>query len=212
MWKKLNRWLDIVESRVSLWQIGQTAIVLSSGGLTGWLSSGLARVEQYGAFGWWAAFLLGALVASLVLLLFAGFRYLWKRGSALEEWSKRTDGIDPMEDVYRKKRIFLGSLKDPGRKKVCDKTFVDCDLVGPLTIALMGKTSVNGTHFIDCDVIQVRSGVPMFTAIALEDVTVTRGRMINLTVLIPEDQVGTFEAMGAKPIGNLGRSAMGKTA
>jgi len=74
MWEKIQKFVDRVESRIALWQIIQGGGVLGSGLISGWLSSGIAEIDQFGAFGWWTAFLVGSVLASLVLVLYGSFK------------------------------------------------------------------------------------------------------------------------------------------
>jgi hypothetical protein len=62
MWGKIQKLFDRVERRITLVvTLGGSGVM---GVITGWLSTGVDWINQFGWFGWWLAFMVGALLTA----------------------------------------------------------------------------------------------------------------------------------------------------
>lgn len=63
MWERIQKLIDRIESRLALYlAIGGSSVM---GVITGWLSSGVEWINQFGAFGWWVSGLVGFILTML---------------------------------------------------------------------------------------------------------------------------------------------------
>ena len=107
LFERIQKLLDRLEFRIALWTIFQGSGIVSVGAITGWLSTGVDWINHYGAFGWWAASLFGASIASVTVLGFSFARLSWIKASAVNKWKKDVDSINPMDSSFSHKRINL---------------------------------------------------------------------------------------------------------
>ena len=168
MWRIINKLLDRVESRIALWTILQGGGVVTFGAITAWLSTGVDWINQYGAFGWWVAGLLGALVALLLLLGVAWLRYAWIRGGAIREWKRRADTVNPLDNEFHKVRIKLSDFENPYRPIVKGKRFTGCELIGPANMTLK-HTGIHESGFSRCDLVAIQPAKPSNTITLFEN-------------------------------------------
>jgi hypothetical protein len=128
MWAKLQKLLDRIESRISLWLLagGSTAM----GVITGWISSYSAWLAQFGAIGWWMSGLMAAAVVSGSALAIANFRLSLMKHKALHTWKESFDTFNPMETSFSRLRLRLSDLADPIGNMIVGKTIANCDLLG----------------------------------------------------------------------------------
>ncbi|MBX3561029.1 MAG: hypothetical protein KF780_04360 [Sphingomonas sp.] len=128
MREMLDRWLARVGSIAGLWTLVPPAVVA---GLSAYLASGVSRMQALGPFGWLSAGLIALLVYAGVTALFARAK-LW-RIEARHQSRLMGDSspFDPMDTVYRDKRLFLRDLAPLGRREVKGKKFINCEIIGP---------------------------------------------------------------------------------
>ncbi|MFO1119190.1 MAG: hypothetical protein U1E38_03360 [Rhodospirillales bacterium] len=104
MMEKIQKILDRVESRISLWTFLNASGVLGVGGVSGWLAATTSWLDTWGAIAWWFAALIGA-VATLILFLGAAWlRYAWIRGTALEKWKRQVNSVNPLDTEFNKQQ------------------------------------------------------------------------------------------------------------
>jgi hypothetical protein len=197
MFANLNRILDRLESRIALWEIARGSLVVGAGGMTGWLSTGVDWINQFGWFGWWAAFLVGCFLSAAALALLSVFRYYWVRGRAMDRWSITTSDINPLDDTFHKRRIKIVDLIDPADNAISGKTFTDCDLVGPANIVLLGGSSYSHVGFVSCDVVPTRRKTSILNAVKIQNISVVRGRFVGVTIFVPPPTIPMFREMNA---------------
>lgn len=102
---------------------------------------------------------------------------------------------------FIKKRIYIHDLEDPAVPIIEGKTFVNCDLVGPANITFLDGCNLSNSSFFDCDIVPVKDGVIVKNAIGFKDITVTRSRIIKVTILVPPNMMHYFIEMGVQPVG-----------
>ena len=169
-----------------LWTIG-------GGVVTGWAASAANLFPQYAPFSWVLAGLLGALIASLAAMCVGWLRYAVVKATAVAKWRDRVDSINPLDAAFHAKRISWQDIAHPISRKVERKRFTECDLLGPANIVMMGTGTVYGVHFFDCDIVVARPDAVLFNVIALENVEIIGGTMWRCTIIIPPEQVPTFQ-------------------
>ena len=105
------------------------------------------------------------------------------------ELAKRTPSFNPLDETFTKQRIDLQTFRTQFNEPVTGKTLVDCELVGPALIILAGNVSMSGVGIGNCEFVKVRDGAMIFNGIPFVNLTVTRGKMRGLTIIVFESAV-----------------------
>lgn len=136
-WHRIPQLLDRLESRIALLSlVWKGATVVAAGAATGWIAYITDWIAAYGPIGWWSAALLGTLVASLIMWIFAAIRYAWIHATAKDRWSKVVDKVNPLSHKFDSQRILFSDLAHPIWGKIKNNSFIDCDLIGPANIGM----------------------------------------------------------------------------
>ena len=189
MWQKLQRLLDRLESRISLWQLLRGSGVLTAGVLSGIFSAGVQLLDRFGPFGWWVAFLIGCVLAAFAMWLVGSFRLKFATAAAMNKWQARVDAINPVAPEFHKQRVRLSDLTHPVTNSIEDKKLTDCDILGPANVALVSHVELNGVNFLACDFVVLRLKRRVYNVIKLNNVKIRGGTMSMVTLFIPPDMV-----------------------
>ncbi|WP_156417015.1 hypothetical protein [Sphingopyxis sp. H050] len=185
--EKLDKWSGRIANAAALLPIIPASV---AGLIVGYLSTGVAWISQFGAFGWFSAGLAGFLATSTALALLAKTR-LWRVEAKIRE-RITGDGspFDPMARVYENKRLYLRDLAPQGRREVIGKTFINCELIGPGT-AIIGLRSseqkpwpkMENSNTFDVDCIEIDVNVRSALAISFLDCDFSGCNFYHLTLL-----------------------------
>jgi hypothetical protein len=176
-----------IERFVNLWSGLSGLGIVSVGGLTAWAAAAANVLSAYAPLSWVVAGIGGALAAALVAALLAFARVKWAQATSVNKWKETVSSVNPLEDTFRNQRIRLADLASPIDRTIRDKTFVDCELIGPANIVALstrqhGLTMAN-VAFSNCDFVEIkRQNVFIYNAIKLQDCTLLRGTVHQVTV------------------------------
>lgn len=158
------------------------------GGVTAWAAWAADILSQYAPFSWIASGLGGALIVALIILMVAFGRLKWAQASATNKWRESVAAISPLEDTFRSQRIRFSDLISPIRPEIRNKTFIDCEMIGPANLAMLatrpGGGGFNGTGFVDCDWIVVKDKTRIYNGALLVDCNFLRGVVYKATFYI----------------------------
>jgi len=200
MRERISKFFDGITSRLDLAGYVWSGLVIVNTFVTAHFASLNAWIASFGPLGYWSVGLLGGLLAALIGLLIARIRLWWITGAAIDKWKKDVSSVNPLDDQFTKLRLRLLDLAHPITKKISNKTFVNCELMGPANIMVTGTGGFNTTSFMNCDIVVMRPPppeLPVHNCVVLENVHVVGGSLWNVTLLIPLTMVPTFQAMGA---------------
>ncbi|WP_175697570.1 hypothetical protein [Burkholderia ambifaria] len=191
---KLKDRADALDTVLSLFDraTAMLPIIIGTAGvsaISGWAASISQSVAHFGPIAWVAAGVVGGLLFLLGYLLWVKARTHTVRLLHARALMDKTDTINPLDDVFTKKRIRLEDFKKPLTEPVVGKTFVDCELMGPAVLYFGGQTSMNGTGFISCDFVAVKEKVYVQNVLPLMDATIRGGKIYQSTILIPKSNV-----------------------
>lgn len=173
-WDRLLRWMPAI--------LGTTL----SGTVSGWAAATTKVLEGYAPLSWVLAVVFGACSFLTALLLWQRMRLIVTKIEFTKRFSKLPSTINPLESTFTKQRIALQDFRTQFMEPVVGKTFVDCEIYGPAIVILAGKISMSGATFGNCDFIKIKEGSSVQNGIPFLDLTVTRGKMMGLTFLVPE--------------------------
>lgn len=134
------------------------------------------------------------------LLVFATIRAIWHRATMWKmdaRMRRRAAGnsspFDPMENVYRDKRLYLRDLAPVGRKHVRGRRFINCELIGPGNIILGLKSGeqmpwpdIRNNWFHNVDFIQIAKNAEPHNAVAFVDCHFDSCNLYSLNLLFWE--------------------------
>ncbi|MDX0136115.1 hypothetical protein GOC46_04240 [Sinorhizobium meliloti] len=163
--------------------------------ITGWVSQYSEWISGFGIFGWWVSGLIGAAVTVIAIAAVLFARAQLSRAKYMESLRRPSTAINPMESQFTRQRIMVADLVDPVGREINGKTLIDCDLVGPYNLVFYQSCTFSHVAFVDCDVVPLKRGAGVKNAAVLRNISMTRGRLIGVTILITPDLIPNFRAM-----------------
>ncbi|MDO8422320.1 MAG: hypothetical protein Q7S99_09170 [Parvibaculum sp.] len=184
MGENFQKFLDRLESRIAL----ITSVAGSSlmGVITGWISAYSEFVGQFGAIGWWFSGMLGMLITAMAFAAWGRFRLYTANADYIRRAKAPTDGVNPIEGTFDRKRIRLAEFLPPMPVAVSNKTFTACDIFGPVVVRLVGGTTFANNEICDCEFVAVKDGAVTPNALHMGDLTIRGSRIFGVTFLVPE--------------------------
>lgn len=142
---RFKDWLKGIEWSWSL--VIQVATLVASFTVPAWAFWATQLLSDYAPFSWVAAGFAGLLIGAVVYALYQwGYR---KRIHAKYDarFLERSDWINPLGRTFENNRIVLNDFVLPSHPIVEDKTFVDCEIIGPANIYMaQGSQAVENKY------------------------------------------------------------------
>lgn len=185
------------------------AAFVAAGGMS-YFGSISEAIAAWGPGGIWAAGVLLGLATwiglSWAASLKAHARLRRAQATATEDWRQRVgDSVNPLSPEFHTKRLRIADIAHPINRRIENKRFIDCELIGPANLLPLG-VDIRGMEFINCDCVVVRNGVPIRNAVGLKNVTLLGGKIWQCTFLVPQKDIPQFVAMGATFVSPTGLS------
>jgi len=138
----MARFMERVSSAVSAfeasrwaWTTFQGATLLASFCVTAWAAAAAQIFSAYAPLSWVVAGFAGAFVWTMIRLLWSIAQRVRVRVRYDAAFLARGGNFNPLDLTFERKRIYLNPLVE-------NKTFIDCDLIGPANIYLQFGNSV----------------------------------------------------------------------
>ena len=182
----LDEWSGRIANGLTVWPfvpVGAFAVLM------GYLSTSVAWVSQFGAFGWLSIVLVAFVLGGLGLALIGGWRVNSAQAKMLARLSSDSSHFDPMASTFENKVLFLKDLVPPGRRHMENRKFINCEIIGPGNIVVClnsaeGVPSVfRGNIYYDVDCIQVDPAVNSNNAIYFPGCDFEKCKFYNLNLL-----------------------------
>lgn len=171
--------------------------------ISGYFASITEALKPYAPISWWAFALLGG---ALFALSFSAAAWGWSRfqlAAIRKEWRDKIENINPLDENFHGKRISIASLATPFINTIDNKSFSDCDLVGPATVIVTGERgSVIGNGFFECVFVTLRPR-PILSGrsiIFIRNCHIINCRLIGCIVLVQHNAVEAFRQQGMVPV------------
>ena len=187
----IDKWWGRLSNLITVWPVLVPAGVV--GAVAGYLSQGVDWISQFGAFGWLCAATFGALSTAAICALAAYARHKWSIASATARWAKSADSINPMDKEFRDLRIRMSDLANPVTKQIINKRFINCELIGPITL-LLGPNELRRTGFIDVNMIPVKNNVPIHPIYTMIGCELIECQVMDANLIFPIEHVRMMEA------------------
>jgi len=195
-----DQWLGRMSGAYGLWPLVPTGL---GAGLLAYASTSVRWMNQLGPFGWGSVALIAFLALSLSLYMLALFRERWVYASYARKRAQEPDFINPLDNDFTKKRIQLAAMKRPSTNYIENKTFTDCEILGPAMV-LMDGCELTGNGMINCNWVVTKQGAEVFGAILLKNLKIRGGTLHDLTIIVPENMIGLIKALPVSPMNRTG--------
>jgi hypothetical protein len=194
IFRKTSRSADALVKVEGLWSLVELVktqwpyllFVFSGGGMVGFATKATEWLGSIGPIAWVIGFFLGCLLVLAIGLAWEAVKY-WKlrRQQISVSLSK---GFNPLLTRFETQRVPLPEMFNPEYISAKKKEFIDCDLYGPAILYATG-CNFSGVGFSGCQIVVMRdNAVVTGGVLALEQATILRGTMRNVTLLMTKDQ------------------------
>jgi hypothetical protein len=130
--ERFNRLLDTVESRWSLWAHGAT--LMASFSLPAWAAWAADIFSQYTPLSWVVAGFCGVFSWAIIRLIW-NWAYRIRIQAAYDaRFVEHGGNFNPLDATFERRRIFVNDFVLPSHLIIENKTFIDCDIIGPANI------------------------------------------------------------------------------
>jgi hypothetical protein len=161
-----------------------------TGALVGWATWFAGIFQQYAPASYVVAGLIGALLGALIMLLTTVARERLQlirfRNSAFD-----ASGINPLDTTYQQKRIRVVDLAPPVGFIIEGKTFIDCDIVGPVNL-VFADCIFHGNSGVVVDAVVVKQGLDPQHGYGFRNCIFRQCRFFSVTFLVREQDYHLF--------------------
>jgi len=97
--------------------------------------------------------------------------------------------VDPLARTFESKRIYLNDFALPSRPLIENKTFIDCEIIGPANIILLAGNSISGQRGPTCDALVVTDDFEPSNGYAFRNCTFQGCSFMRITILSARGEV-----------------------
>lgn len=185
--------LGIFESRISLATLGwQGALAVSGFALPAWAVRATDAFAAYSPASWVAAGFAG-----LIFVVIGYAIYAWAAAKRVRsKYDKRMlamgGAIDPLDKTFERKRIYLNEFCLPSLPLIEDKTFIDCEIVGPANVIFVAGNNITQARYPICDAVLLHPDVIANNGYLFKDCRFNRCSFSRVTYLVPMSEYYMF--------------------
>lgn len=192
----LFQWLAKKRALVDwIFTIAQGVLMASGFALPAWAASASDWMNAWGPISWVAAGFAGLAVTIGLMWAVAAWRRFRITSNILEVTTRQGHAVNPLDDMFYRKRMYIAALTNPVRGEIRDKTFIECDLVGPANLIVFPDCTfhANGGELVD-GLLFTRSTAR--AGFNIHNCTFRNCRFYNVTFLVPAVQYELFQRHG----------------
>lgn len=200
---KVDSWLAVLQWA---WDRAYALIASTAGAaVMGYLAKATGWIAQYGPIAWGGIGLLAFLLIYCVLVWGRGrlAKARMERAAAMvTERAAEHATVNPLAPDFRNQRIRLVDLYTPYGLPIDERSFKDCDLIGPAVLWLSPYTVFRNNTFHNVEFIKIDANTARQwpNKLALTGGGVERCRLVNVIILVHADHAPNFEALFTGPI------------
>ncbi len=170
--------------------IAQAFTLMGAFGIGALAAKATALLSVYAPLSWVACGFLAALLTALAFAAYARAR-LWITDRGIREsFYKSAERVNPMDDLFRKQRIAVADLVSPFDSKIENKTFIECEIIGPANILFNeespGEVQLAGSYFGLSETMMIRDEAQLYNAVVVENCHFTRCKFWKCTLIFRE--------------------------
>jgi hypothetical protein len=141
--ERVGHWLNVAESRWSLWNLFAGTTLVASFALPAWAAHTAEIFRQYSPLSWVVAGFVGMFLWAITRWFFSAAYRIRINAKYDEQFLANGGNFNPLSTTFERKRIFLNDLVLPSHTLIENKTFVDCDIIGPANIYFLIGNNIN---------------------------------------------------------------------
>lgn len=192
----IDRFFSKVEWRWSLanmlWGVG----AIASATLPAWAVRTMELFSEFSPLSWVLAGFAGLAVYCLCYLFFAWARTIHVRSRFNDRIMNSGGFVDPMAKVFERKRIFLNDFCLPTNPYITDKSFIDCEIIGPANLFLAVKNRVDQIQLPDCDAVVLPPDGKFYNGYTLINSTFRRCSFHRVTFFVSQAEYESVKDLG----------------
>ncbi len=124
---------------------------------------------------------------------------LWNARRSVEKATERyiearvsKSTVNPLDVAFTSQRIDFRDLIRPLTSEVKGKTFVRCQIIGPMNVVLLGSTNLANPNGIACEAVYTNNDVYISNAINIIDCDFRDCEFFNITFMVTPDSYPHF--------------------
>lgn len=194
---KMTRFFSEVEWRWSLAQLfwGVPA-GLASFAVPAWAVSATKALDGYAPGSWVLGGFAGLFVASVSYHFLA--KAFARRVRTRYDLRMLAQGgaIDPLEKTFERKRIYLNEFCLPSHPYVENKTFIDCEIIGPACILFVSGNQISEGKYPIVDAVYLKEGATPYSAYLFNNCIFRGCNFSRVTYLVAHGETKMFKDFG----------------
>lgn len=144
--------------------------------------------SRYSPASWVIAGFAGLTAAATSYWLFTAAYRTWVRTKYNARLYERSGFVDPMAKTFEDKRIYLSDFCLPSHPLIDNKTFINCEIIGPSNLVLEYSNNVTEQKYPICDAVLLKKGQMYYNATLVRTCTFRHCSFQRVTFLFPVDQ------------------------
>ncbi|SMH56666.1 hypothetical protein [Maritimibacter sp. HL-12] len=195
MFKKdsLDRFFSKLEWQWSLANLLWGAGAIAFTALPAWAVRTVGIMSEYAPLSWVLSGMAGFMIFVLGFYVYSIARGRVVRARYDNRALAKGGSANPMDKVFERKRIYINEFILPSSPALFDKTFVDCELIGPANIFLSFGNRLDDLVLPRSDAIAIRDGVSVFNMYQLGGCTFRRCSFQRITFFVSEAEYAHFK-------------------
>jgi len=158
--------------------------MVGSFSLGAWAAAASEWLNAWGPIGWVFS---GLAVAGFAVLILNAWAHYGMRSAQSRAWgamAERTFRVNPLDEQFARQRINIADFFNPFSAVYRNKTFIDCEFMGPGVVAFV-NSNVEIDGIIDCEFIEVAGNIHVRNVVGFENAALRRCRFYRMTLLFP---------------------------
>lgn len=193
-----------IEPAVSLasW-IGQSIYAIVTNWAVIWATLGAIAVTWSGVIQGYPLGMHGlaltAIGTAFVIYALVSRGRLWSARTSVEKATERyiearvgKSNVNPLDVTFTQERIDVRDIIRPLSQEVRGKTFVRCQIVGPINVLLIGSTNIANPRGTACEAVYCDNNVYISNAVQLIDCDFRDCEFFNVTFMVLPDHYKKF--------------------
>lgn len=169
---------------------------VASFALPAWAVRASKVFEQYAPLSWVIAGFLGLASGALIYAVAAWGRARWVKARYDARMLAQGGAIDPLEKTFERKRIYLNEFCLPSHPFVENKTFIDCEIIGPSNVIFISGNHLGDARYPISDAVLMAPNTSPNNGYIFKDCTFRGCNFSRVTFLVPLSEYYMFKEFG----------------
>jgi hypothetical protein len=162
---------------------------ISSFVVPAWAVRASQQFSEYAPASWVGAGFVGLLCLSFEYALLAWARAKWVRTEYDKRMMAKGSYADPLAKTYENLRIYLNEFCLPSHALIENKTFINCEIIGPANIMLQIGNNVAEARYPICDAVLLKDDLHnIYNTIVVRNCIFRQCSFQRITYLVPKEE------------------------